>query len=127
VYLQNSTGDEETMRAKHAFEAYSQSHGVSIHHYHADNGIFAANKWLAHTEAKKKNPSHSMELGHTSSKWRCQKTYPGLARIGKDHDAACSPQVAHCSIHSTLALCAALGKPSQQQHAHQGHPPPIPY
>ena len=55
VYLQHSTGDEETIRAKNAFEAYSRSHGVIVRHYHADNGIFAANKWLAHTEASKQS------------------------------------------------------------------------
>jgi hypothetical protein len=28
---------------------------VNIHHYHADNGIFAAKKWLAHTETQKQS------------------------------------------------------------------------
>ena len=55
VYLQHSTGDEETLKAKNAFEAYSRSHGVIVKHYHADNGIFAANKWLAHVESNKQS------------------------------------------------------------------------
>ena len=45
-YLQFSTGAEETVQAKKAFEAYANLHGVTIRHYHADNGRFAENLWL---------------------------------------------------------------------------------
>lgn len=38
VYLQQTTSGEETLQAKRAFEAYAKSHGVTIKHYHADNG-----------------------------------------------------------------------------------------
>jgi hypothetical protein len=48
VYLQHSTGAVETVEAKKAFEAYARSHGVTVRHYHADNGRFAENLWLAH-------------------------------------------------------------------------------
>jgi hypothetical protein len=34
------------VEAKEAFEAYSQSFGVKIRHYHADNGRFADNLFL---------------------------------------------------------------------------------
>jgi hypothetical protein len=43
VYLQYSTTGEETVKAKRAFEAFAGSHGVTIRHYHADNGRFADN------------------------------------------------------------------------------------
>ena len=46
AYLQFSTGAEETVQAKRAFEAYATLHGVSVRHYHADNGRFAENMWL---------------------------------------------------------------------------------
>jgi hypothetical protein len=46
VYLQKTSNSEETVQAKKAFEAFTQGHGVTrILHYHADNGIFADNKW----------------------------------------------------------------------------------
>ena len=44
VYLQKSTSGEETKAAKIAFECYSAQQGIVIHHYHANNGIFAATK-----------------------------------------------------------------------------------
>ena len=40
-HLQNSTGGDETLAAKHAYEIMSSSFGVSIRGYHADNVIFA--------------------------------------------------------------------------------------
>ena len=46
VHLQSSTSSEETVQAKAAFEAYARDHGVTIKHYHADNGRFADNGHL---------------------------------------------------------------------------------
>ena len=43
VYVQESTSAEETVDAKRAFEAFAKERGVTIKHYHADNGIFASN------------------------------------------------------------------------------------
>ena len=39
---------EETIEGKEAFERYALYRGVTIRAYHADNGIFRANKWLSH-------------------------------------------------------------------------------
>ena len=46
AYMQFSTGADETVKAKRAFEAYASLHGVTVRHYHADNGRFAENLWL---------------------------------------------------------------------------------
>ena len=43
VYLQRTLSSEETVQAKHAFEAFASSHGVTIKHYHGDNGRFQDN------------------------------------------------------------------------------------
>jgi len=45
VHIQKSTSADETIEGKKAFEQYARSQGVSILHYHADNGRFADNKW----------------------------------------------------------------------------------
>ena len=45
IHLQKTLSGEETVSAKEAFERYARSHGVQVIHYHADNGIFADNKW----------------------------------------------------------------------------------
>ena len=37
--LKFQTGDE-SVEAKEVFEAYAESHGFYIKHYHAENGIF---------------------------------------------------------------------------------------
>ena len=46
VHNQLSTGAAETIEAKKAFERYSKAHGVTVHHYHADNGIFATKAFM---------------------------------------------------------------------------------
>ena len=43
VYLQQSTNAVETVKAKSAFERWARGHGVTVKHYHADNGVFADN------------------------------------------------------------------------------------
>jgi hypothetical protein len=52
VHLQKTTNADETVQAKQAFEAYADSHGVKVLHYHADNGRFAENKWRNACAAK---------------------------------------------------------------------------
>ena len=46
TYLQKRITSDETVRAKVAYEAYAKSLGVTIKHYHADNGRFADNAFL---------------------------------------------------------------------------------
>jgi hypothetical protein len=43
--LRAQTGDE-ILEAKRAFEAAADMHGIRIHHYHADDGIFVAKQWV---------------------------------------------------------------------------------
>ena len=43
VHMQESTSAEETVDAKRAFEAFAKERGLTIKHYHANNGIFASN------------------------------------------------------------------------------------
>ena len=47
VHLQTAIDSIETVEAKKAFEKYSCHRGVEIKHYHADNGRFADNLYLA--------------------------------------------------------------------------------
>ncbi len=50
VYTQKSTTAEETVQAKEAFERYAKTHGVTVKHYHADNGIFAEAEFVRAVE-----------------------------------------------------------------------------
>ena len=36
----------KAVETKEAFDAYAESHGVDIKHYHAENGIFRSEKWM---------------------------------------------------------------------------------
>ena len=47
TYVQKTATDEETIEGKESFERYALNRGVTIQAYHADNGIFRANKWVA--------------------------------------------------------------------------------
>ena len=46
VHLQESTKTEPTLEAKAAFEAFARKHGVTVRHYHADNGRFAERRFI---------------------------------------------------------------------------------
>ena len=46
LHLQKTQDVEEALEAKAAFEQHALQHGINILSYHADNGIFRANKWV---------------------------------------------------------------------------------
>ena len=52
LHLQQSPDVDETLKGKLAFELHAKQHGIAILNYHADNGIFRANKWLLDCEQK---------------------------------------------------------------------------
>jgi len=53
VHLQKSTSSEDTVEAKISFKAYAKQYGVSIFHYHADNGRFADDLFMRHVKQSK--------------------------------------------------------------------------
>ena len=53
VHLMRNLSSEETINAKLAFEQYARDHGVTILHYHADNGRFADNAFKASCERER--------------------------------------------------------------------------
>jgi hypothetical protein len=55
--MQKDTKGLETLQAKKAFEAYAKSHGVTVRHYHGDNGRFKEKTWLDHCEEKQQSLS----------------------------------------------------------------------
>ena len=58
VYFQESLSSDETVQAKHAFE------GVNIRHYHADNGRFADNAFLADIKGERQTISYCGANAH---------------------------------------------------------------
>ena len=46
VHLQKTASAEETIEAKKAFESLAAQDNIIIRHYHADNGVFRANRWI---------------------------------------------------------------------------------
>jgi hypothetical protein len=46
VHLQQGATATETVIGKRAFERYAKAHGVTIKHYHADNGIFESREFM---------------------------------------------------------------------------------
>ena len=51
VYLQRRLTSEETVNAKKAFERYCEARGVTVKHYHCDNGRFADNLFIKHASS----------------------------------------------------------------------------
>jgi hypothetical protein len=43
--IQKTMNTSETIEAKESFERFARAHGITVTHYHADNGRFADNKF----------------------------------------------------------------------------------
>ena len=58
VHLQQDTSGRETLKAKMAFEKYASSRGVTVRHWHCDNGRFADKLWRESCDAKGQTMSY---------------------------------------------------------------------
>jgi hypothetical protein len=58
VHMQQQLPSDETAEASHVFEAFTRSKGVTINHYHADNGRFADNAFIKYI--REARPSQSI-------------------------------------------------------------------
>ena len=67
VYLQKTSTAEETIEGKKAFEQHMKQMGVEVSAYHADNGIFRANKWLEECRASKQTLTFAGVNAHYSN------------------------------------------------------------
>jgi hypothetical protein len=64
IWLQKSISEEETLEGKMAFERLCRSFIVNISHYHADNGIFAANGWRQSCNSERQTVSYAGVNAH---------------------------------------------------------------
>jgi hypothetical protein len=64
VHLQKTQTAEETLEGKAAFERHCQVFGVTVKHYHADNGMFASKAWKDACNQSRQN-SLTQESMHT--------------------------------------------------------------
>ena len=71
VYLQRCITSEETVQAKHAFERAAEQRGVRILHYHADNGRFADNAFIADCNAQRQSLSYCGVNAHFQNGHPC--------------------------------------------------------
>ena len=67
VHLQKTQSAEETLEGKEAFERRAATYGVTIQHYHADNGIFASKAWKASCANAKQGCTYSGVNAHFQS------------------------------------------------------------
>ena len=64
IHIQTSLTVEDTILAKRLFQAYARNHGVTIKHYHADNGRFADKLFLSAIEQDKQTISFCAVYDH---------------------------------------------------------------
>ena len=112
LHLQQTPDVEETLKGKLALELHAKQHRVAILNYHADNGIFRANKWLLDCERKQQgktfagvNTHHQngraerrirllqeltrTQLIHLSHKWKKRLTATPLWPYGMKNSNEC--------------------------------------
>ena len=81
TYLQKTASAEETLEGKRSFELFALRHGIRVQSYHADNGIFYANKWVDDCRRNNQNFSFSA-VGAHHQKRICGKAHPHSPRAG---------------------------------------------
>jgi hypothetical protein len=59
IHLQQTTNASETVEAKRQFESYLRSHGVTVKHYHADNGRFIETTWVDNVKYRGQDMSYA--------------------------------------------------------------------
>jgi hypothetical protein len=62
--LKESTSSIDTLKAKESFEAMARSLGITIKHYHADNGRFADTEFIKSIESNGQTISYSGVNAH---------------------------------------------------------------
>jgi hypothetical protein len=67
VHLQKTQTVEETVEGKAAFERHCQVFGVTVKHYHADNGIFASKAWKDSCDESRQSFTYSGVNAHFQS------------------------------------------------------------
>jgi hypothetical protein len=59
AHHQPTLGGGDTLQAKARFEYLARSHGITIHAYHGDNGIFKSHHWMEHCRARRQTNTFS--------------------------------------------------------------------
>ena len=129
LHLQKTQDVQESLQGKHTFEQIAKQHGVTVSSYHADNGIFRANKWVQDCINKKQSLSFAgvnahhqngraerrigllqeltrTQLIHLSQKWRridAIHLWPYAMRMA-NHNLNNTPNMQHNSKLSALQL-----------------------
>jgi transposase InsO family protein len=96
VYHQISMTSEETLKSKLAFEKFAASHGVSIKHYHADNGRFKDKLFSKSIEEKGQTISFC-GVGAHHQNGIAEKRIGNLQKKGNYTSTTCSEKMARCN------------------------------
>ena len=114
VHLQKSTSADETLEAKKAYETHITTMGVIVSHYHADNGVFADNKFRNAVKEKQQTLSFCGVNAHFQN-GKAEKRIgdsTGLARTM----LTCQSTVAKSSQRTSVAGRTAICHRSHQLH-----------
>ena len=108
VHVHYTTDAKDAIEAKKCFEEYAQAHGVTVRHYHADNGIFNSKEFRAAVRESQQTISFCGVGAHHQS---------GVAehRIRELSELA-RTQLLHAMNHNPKAVTPALW-PCASRHA----------
>jgi ribosomal protein L13E len=100
IYLMRSQTSAETIQAKRAFERWASDYGVTIRHYHCDNGRFADNAFIAACEQQRQTITFCGVNAHHQN---------GIAeRAIRDIQDQARKQLLHAKARWTKAIDLAL-------------------
>ena len=103
VYNQVSLGTSDTIRAKQMYEAQENEIGVTVKHYHGDNGVYTSKAFQEDLENKHQSMSHSGFGAHDQNgvAERAVQKVVNSARAMMLHQALLWPTC----LHETSSIC----------------------
>jgi hypothetical protein len=64
IHMQKDTTSKETLKAKQAFKLFAREHGITVKYYHAGNGRFVDNAWIASLAEENQSITYCGVIAH---------------------------------------------------------------
>jgi Reverse transcriptase (RNA-dependent DNA polymerase) len=127
VHLQKTQSASETLEAKQAYERLCLRDGITVKHYHADNGVFRAKQWTDDCQNKQQGFTFAgVDAHHQNGKAEARiRRLQELTRTSLLHAQRMWPQeiCAHLWPYALRMASESINSTPNLRNKHQGRTP----
>jgi hypothetical protein len=110
IHLQGQISSDETVQAKRAFEAYAQLHGVTVKHYHADNGWMLCRQCISQVNCRIRTNNKFLWHQRSVPEWNRRRANSQSIQASKETTPTCKGKMAISNQNKSLAICTTQCK-----------------